>query len=81
MTLVGPNHHAHPMSALGPGSGHCFGGRDMAQRVHQHEVMDRAIMANRRDVQACLFQLSGAGLALIAMRSFSAVTTGAGGGN
>jgi hypothetical protein len=53
----------------------------MAQRVHQHEVMDRAIMANRRDVQACLFQLSGAGLALIAMRSFSAVTTGAGGGN
>ena len=38
----------------------------MPQSVEQNEVVDCAVIANRVDVYACLFQLSGVCLALIA---------------
>ena len=40
----------------------------MAQRVQQHEIVDRAVVANRVDVDARLLQLSGVSLALVAQR-------------
>jgi hypothetical protein len=43
-------------------------GGHMAERVQQHEVVDRAVVANRLDSYACLFQLAGICLALVAQR-------------
>src|SRR5215470_13021800 len=43
-----------------------FGRGQMAQRVQQHEIMNRAVVANRVDVYARLFQLSRVCLALVA---------------
>jgi hypothetical protein len=44
----------------------CFGLGHMAQRVQQHKIMDGAVIANRVDTHAGVFQLSGIRLALIA---------------
>ena len=56
-----------------------FGGGDVAQRVQQHEVVDRAVVADGIDADPGRLQLAGVGLASSRSGSFSAVTTRAGG--
>jgi hypothetical protein len=43
-----------------------LGGGHVTERVQRHEIVDRAVVKNRVDVNARLFQFLGVGFALVA---------------